>query len=484
MHSFQKRAFWQILNSIINIAYPLFTFPYITRLLGPHNLGIVNYLDSFIQFIVFIAALGIPIYGIKEIAANTDNKEEQSRLLYQLIIINFLFTLLFIGGFLTYNELIITNDFPSELVFLGVLNLFASPFIADWYFQANEQYGFLLFRNMAIKTILISFIFCFVNDSNDYILYYFLFTAVNIIAAISNIIIYSRQAVFKFSYFTKIKTHLNPLLVLFTTMGCISFYVYLDTIILGYFKSYQEVGIYSAGVKIIRIVLYFILTTLSLLLPIISSFAKTLNKHEINNITTQAIKIITFIGLPLSTGLYIMAEPIVLLIAGKDFIDASIVIKITSPLPIIIGLSNLFGINLLVPLGKSRMLLIAVFISCLIGIPMQILMTNLFSYIGTAISTLLIESFVFFICYFFLRKYISLSIGKRFWKPLTYMTIASLVLFSYINSLNTEPIMKVSFFFFAFCALVGVGLFLFKGFFNLNVFNPSLRLASPDKQNL
>ena len=63
------------LNFILNIirlflstAFILLITPYITRVLGPENLGKVEYANSIIIYLINFTALGIPVYGIREVA--------------------------------------------------------------------------------------------------------------------------------------------------------------------------------------------------------------------------------------------------------------------------------------------------------------------------------------------------------------------------------------------------------------------------------
>ena len=42
------------------------TFPYITRVLGVENIGIVNYIDNLTNYFLLFATMGISILGVRE----------------------------------------------------------------------------------------------------------------------------------------------------------------------------------------------------------------------------------------------------------------------------------------------------------------------------------------------------------------------------------------------------------------------------------
>ena len=46
----------------------IFTIPHVSRVLGPENLGKVEYIFTIINYFVLLSGLGIPMYGIREIS--------------------------------------------------------------------------------------------------------------------------------------------------------------------------------------------------------------------------------------------------------------------------------------------------------------------------------------------------------------------------------------------------------------------------------
>ena len=69
----RKNIVYNILLSLSNILFPLVSFPYAARILGPNGIGEAQFIFSYAQYFALFAALGIPVYGIKEIAkANND----------------------------------------------------------------------------------------------------------------------------------------------------------------------------------------------------------------------------------------------------------------------------------------------------------------------------------------------------------------------------------------------------------------------------
>ena len=118
----QKNVFYNVVLAISQVLFPLITFPYLARVLGPSHIGLLNFADSYARYFILVAAFGIPIYGVREIAKLQQNKEGLAKLLVEIFSINLIITLLLsivFGASLLYvNKLNIHQDlFSWSLVF-------------------------------------------------------------------------------------------------------------------------------------------------------------------------------------------------------------------------------------------------------------------------------------------------------------------------------------------------------------------------------
>ena len=67
------------IRSILNILFPIITFPYVSRVLQVRGIGIYNFSNSIVSYFLLIAALGISTYAIREGAKLRDNKQKISK---------------------------------------------------------------------------------------------------------------------------------------------------------------------------------------------------------------------------------------------------------------------------------------------------------------------------------------------------------------------------------------------------------------------
>src|SRR4051812_12740807 len=69
------------------VIFSLITFSYVTRTLSSNSIGKYFFVDALTQYFIVFAAVGIPFYGIREIAKVKNNKQNRSKLVVELLII-------------------------------------------------------------------------------------------------------------------------------------------------------------------------------------------------------------------------------------------------------------------------------------------------------------------------------------------------------------------------------------------------------------
>ena len=86
--SIKKNFLYNILLNISNIAFPIITIPYVSRILGVDQIGEFSFVTTLVEYFVLFAALGKTLFGSREIAKLKDNKRSCNRLFNRLFTIN------------------------------------------------------------------------------------------------------------------------------------------------------------------------------------------------------------------------------------------------------------------------------------------------------------------------------------------------------------------------------------------------------------
>lgn len=441
MASIKKNVFYNYLWTLSIILYPIITFPYASRVLGPEGIGITSYTIAFTKYFILFGALGIPTYGIRAIAQSRGNQESLNSTFSELSIIQFTATAVTAIIFFVISSYIEPFDTDSSLQILSFIYIFSNFGIIDWFYKGIENYKIVTIRTLINKVISILFIFIFVNDASDYWIYFGIFTLSSVIDCFINFFPL-RNYLTSFSIkLSGLKKHATPILFLFSTQLAISIYVNLDTVMLGFLSSDKEVGYYTASIKLVKLSLTGIGALGAVLIPRLSVLLLEKKGEEFNRLLNKSITFVGMFGFPMAAGLIILAEPIIYIFAGPDFNQSVLVAQVLAPLVIIIGLSNIFGMQVLVPGGKEKYLLLAVLGGSVINVALNFLLIPNYGALGASYATICAEVVVTAFTFLFACKNFTFSVPGR--SLLKYLSIsllffpATYVLKEAVTSFNT-----------------------------------------------
>jgi O-antigen/teichoic acid export membrane protein len=151
------------------------------------------------------------------------------------------------------------------------------------------------------------------------------------------------------------------------------------------------VGFYTLAIKVVKLSLLLVLSLNVILFPRISNLITTEDHAVIRMLLQKALQFIILITLPLAVGFYFLAPQIINLLAGEGFQPSVPLVQLLSLLPLIIGLSNLFVYQVLVPFGREKKLLFTVCITCFVSLLLHLVLVQWYGEKGTAAATLLTE---------------------------------------------------------------------------------------------
>jgi O-antigen/teichoic acid export membrane protein len=95
-----------------------------------------------------------------------------------------------------------------------------------------------------------------------------------------------------------------------------------------------------------------------------------------------------------SVVMFVVAPWGVPLFLGKDYVGAVKVVQWMSPLPFVIGISNVLGVNVMLPLGMKNQFALIVSMSAIVNLVAMLLLCPSFGAVGAALSSLITECFV------------------------------------------------------------------------------------------
>ena len=419
-----------IMNVVLSMSafiFPLITFPYVSRVLMPTGTGLVSFANSIIAYFALFAQLGIPTYGIRACAKVRDDKEKLSKVVQELLIINSIISVLVYIVF--FASLMIVPKMRNNKTLFIVMSatILFNVIGIEWMYKALEQYTYIAIRSIIFKFIALILMFLLVRSKNDYVWYgvitIFAASASNILNFFNAHKYISLKPIGNYNF----KQHLKAITIFFAMSCATTIYTNLDSAMIGFIKGVTENGYYSAAVKI-KTVLVSVVTSLgTVLLPRASYYIENGLNDEFKRISNKAINFVFVIAVPMMIYFIIFAPESIFFLAGDAYSKSILPMQIIMPTLLFIGLTNIMGLQMLVPMGKEKYVMSSEIVGAVVDLILNASLIPIFGASGAAIGTVVAEFAVWIVQFLCLRDYI-----KQIYSNINYGYICCAVFVSMI----------------------------------------------------
>ena len=441
--SLTKNMILNTIKTAMSIIFPLITFTYASRVLGTYGIGNVGYSESLISYFTLIAGLGISTYGIREVAKVREKKDKMNELVSELLTINIITCFITYFLFVVFLQLSVVQEYKKILIIQSAV-IFLSTIGMEWLFVALEEYKYITVRSIIFQCIAIIFMFLFVKKTSDYCIY----AAICVFASSASQILnlwYSREFVsIKIHFSSKLKKHIKPIMIIFGTNVASIIYMSLDTTMLGIMKNVDEVGLYTAATKIIKIISTILASISTVMLPRLSFYIENKMKEKYEELLIDSTNITLMFSIPCSFGLAIISKDILYVFSGKEFESAYISLIVLAINQIFSSIDRIFAWQILMPVRKEKIVLISTIVGALSNFILNIFVIKLLGYVGAAITTMCSEIFVFIVLCWFCRNMV--NIKKMFYNIWQYFLGGAVMVGSvfWINNMINNIYIRVA----------------------------------------
>lgn len=410
MKSLGKNAFYNVIYKSLNVVFPLITMAYVSRILLPIGVGKVASAQNIIAYFLLIASLGLPTYGVKVIASYSDDKRKASKAFSELFVINAISTIL---CSFVYLMMVFSVDFFQSKIAISMvvgIQLFANIINIDWLYQGFEEYRYITIRSTVVKVISLIAVFVFVKQQSDYIIYAFITT----LSLVSNFIL----NIFKLKSFVKLgfkkldlRQHIRPVFALLASALAIEIYVLGGTTMLTFLKGDEDVAYYTYSCKAISVVRTFIVAICAVFLPRLNYYYSHKQYDRFNELASKGIKIIINLCVPAAIALCILSDDCVRILFGENYLEVTPSMQLLCVSLVTIALSNFTGYQILVSIGKEKIVLYSTIIGAFINLCINIMSIPVMGYFGAAIAAVITEAVIAAYQFFYVKKYITINIS-------------------------------------------------------------------------
>lgn len=374
---------------------PLITFPYLVRVLGPDYFGLVAFSVAINSYFVLLTDYGFSLSATRKISIERKNKNEINNIYSSVMSIKFISLVLCFLVLLLSISIVPRLHEYSYIYLLSFGAVIGNVLFPVWLYQGFEQMRYITILNLLSKIIYLVLVFSLISKAEDFWMVPVLNGGLSILFGFFALLFATHR--FRLTYSLPSKKMLTRTLKdgwhVFQSKLSINVYTSSTTVILGFFAGNAAVGFYSAGEKIVK-------ATQSLYAP----FGQAIYPHvckmmaESKSSALALIrKVSIWVGLSMmivSFSLFLSAEWLVQILLGDSYYQSVVVVKILSPLPFVVALSNIYGIQTLLNIGYQKTFSLVLLVASILGVLLSFPLVYLYSGLGSAIVVLSIEVFV------------------------------------------------------------------------------------------
>ncbi|HEY1405030.1 MAG TPA: flippase [Spirochaetota bacterium] len=328
---------------------------------------------------------------MREAARVRDDRKKLGNLASELLVINLVFTI--IAYAVLFIALIFSPQLRADarLIMLVSAGVFFASIGMEWMYQALEEYVYITLRSIFFQTAAMVLLFVFVRDSSDYLNYAALSAFSGIGANILNFVQLRSRIDFSFTRSLRFRRHIKPILVMFLMNVATSIYLNLNSVMLGFFSTKESVGYYSAAQKIVQMVILFVASLGTVLLPRSAYYIEKGRLDDFRRLVRSVISFVFMLGFPSVAGIMILRTEIIRTFAGDAFVRSADILAITAPSILVIGVSGIIGMQILIPMRKEKITMYSVMVGTIVNLVLNLFLIPRYAERGAAVSVLVAE---------------------------------------------------------------------------------------------
>lgn len=159
--SIKKNYLYNLAYQVLVLILPIITTPYISRVLGPENVGIYSFTISIVTYFTLFGSLGVALYGQREIAYAREDTTKRKKTFFEIVIFRFITMAI---AMLVYFFVFARSNQYEQYYKILLLYLVAASVDISWFFQGMEEFKKTVTRNVIVRIASVCCIFIFVKN--------------------------------------------------------------------------------------------------------------------------------------------------------------------------------------------------------------------------------------------------------------------------------------------------------------------------------
>lgn len=426
-----------IRNYLYNVGYqvlaiivPLITSAYVARVLRPEGVGANAFTNSVIQYFILFASMGIGYYGNRQIAYVRENQQKMANTFWEIQIVKTIMTLI---AFIAFEVFMIFYTKQPEYMWAQSINLVAVAFDISWFYEGIEDFKVTVLKNSFVKIVSMIAIFVFIKGPSDVTLY---IAVLAISTLLGNLTLWPniKRDLPKVNFkLLKPWPHFLPMIELFIPQIAIQVYVQLNRTMLGVMVNETSAGFYQYSDNLVKMTLALVTATGTVMLPHVANAFSQGDMNKVNKMLYKSFDFVSAMAYPMMFGLAAISLTLAPKYYGSGYGPVGQAMFIESVVILMIGWSNVLGVQYLLPIHKQKEFTISVTLGAIVNVILNVPLIEIWGLNGAMIATSIAEFSVTLYQLFIVKR--SLSLKDLFHGSWKYF-ISGLIMFIVVFWMN------------------------------------------------
>ena len=399
-----RNVIYLYILQFFNTVIPLLTLPYVTRVVGIEQYGVLNRILNYILYLQAFVEYGFTLNGARKISL-ASSKEEidkiRSNIIYSKILL-----LIVSFGVCFLLMLFMSNSEQIACLWLLFLIVTAEVFVQTWFFQGMQSMVHITIVSVIGRSVSVLLIFLFVNGPSDLPLYCLFYSITYLIISFLGVIIARIKFKCRLTNFSFLEVfgELKDAFHLFITNFSSKIFTIISVTVLGLFYSDVEVGGFSAVQKIPQIVVLAYIPLSQAIFPHVCKLYKEDEEKGVSFIK----KFLLIICGCLVCGILVLIlfrNWFINFLYDSDYSSFAYLVVPLSMWLFFSVLNNVLGIQVLVARGYKKQYSICFFSANIVLVALNFACGYFYGSLGVSLATLIGELLLTIGCIFVITKH-------------------------------------------------------------------------------
>ena len=408
-----KNYFYNILYQLVKIVLPFILVRYTSVHIGKDALGIYNYAGSIMNWFILFGILGVNTYGNRQIAKVRNDEKLRNSTFFEILAMQITNMLIAMAAFYIFIHFTVKEN-AVYWKFTG-LTMLASMLDISWFFFGMEDFKKASIRNIIVKCLGVVLIMTFCKTPADLWLYILINVGSELFGQAIMFLQLREYLTFeKISLRDAYRHHFKATFQLFVPTIAISVYTMLDQTMVGALYAEDHVTYYLTSMNIVKMFLLLITSIGSVMLPRVTNVVYNEEDGDAKALRYIAttMKISMMLALPMCFGMMSIARPFITWYIPVWPIVATLVVM-GCPVIILISMSNVTGIQYMVPTGMYNSYSASVIAGSCVNFAINLFLIPRYGAVGAIIGSVIAEATVTSIQLFLIRKKVRFNFLQR-----------------------------------------------------------------------